>query len=127
LDLDDYFRGADPRPARPGITASVGRWEKGAVNRRADVETVQLLLTAAAKRQRAPALDPRGADGLIAPAPRSSRTVAAIESFEASRKLPVDGVIEPGSPSWQALLEAAGQRPPRESRLSPLHAAVRER
>ena len=40
------------------ISGSVGRWEKGAGNLPADVETVQRLLETAAQKLHAPQLDP---------------------------------------------------------------------
>src|SRR5215217_3163997 len=51
--------------APPVITGSVGRWEKGAHNLQADVETVQRLLETAAQRLQAPELNPQGVDGKI--------------------------------------------------------------
>ena len=118
LDLDDYFQGADSTPTAPPpivpmptgaqISASVGRWENGAANQPADVQTVQRLLTAAAQKAHLPQFDPHGADGKIAHPPAKSNTVAAIEAFESASMLMVDGVIAPGSPAWQALLKAAG-------------------
>ena len=47
------------------ISGSVGRWEKGAGNLSADVETVQRLLQTAAQKLQAPELDPKGIDGQI--------------------------------------------------------------
>ena len=111
LDLDGYFQGADAGPAGAQLTASVGRWEKGAVNQAADVETVQQLLTTAAQAQHLPQLDPKGVDGKISRPPASSKTVAALEAFESFAQLPVDGVIAPGSPAWLALRKAAGETP----------------
>ncbi len=64
------------------ITGSVGRWEKGAVNLPADVETVQSLLQTAAQKLQASQLDPKGVDGKIARPPRNSNTVNAIEAFQ---------------------------------------------
>ena len=90
------------------ITGSVGRWEKNAKNSTADVETVQRLLQAAAQRLQASQLDPQGVDGKIARPPRKSNTVAAIEAFQSRSNLSIDGLIEPGSQAWQALLQAAG-------------------
>jgi hypothetical protein len=90
------------------ITGSVGRWEKGAGNLPADVETVQRLLQTAAQKLQAPQLDPRGVDGKIAQPPRNSNTVAAIEAFQSRSNISIDGLIEPGSQAWQALLQAAG-------------------
>jgi L,D-transpeptidase catalytic domain len=88
------------------ISGSVGRWEKNARNLPADVETVQRLLETAAQRLQAPELNPKGIDGKIAQPPRKSSTVAAIEAFESRSNISVDGLIEPGGQTWQALLEA---------------------
>jgi peptidoglycan hydrolase-like protein with peptidoglycan-binding domain len=90
------------------ITGSVGRWEKNARNLLADVETVQRLLETAAQKLQAPQLDPKGVDGKIAQPPRNSNTVAAIEAFQSRSNISIDGLIEPGSQAWQALLQAAG-------------------
>jgi hypothetical protein len=89
------------------ISGSVGRWEKGARNLQADVETVQRLLQAAAQRLQAPQLDPKGVDGKIARQSAKSNTVAAIEAFQSRSNVSIDGLIEPSSQTWQALLEAA--------------------
>jgi hypothetical protein len=88
------------------ISDSVGRWEKNASNLPADVETVQRLLETAAQKLQAPELDPKGIDGLIARPPRKSNTVAAIEAFQSRSNLSIDGLIEPGGQTWQALLQA---------------------
>jgi hypothetical protein len=90
------------------ITGSVGRWEKGAGNLPADVETVQSLLQTAAQKLQAPQLDPKGVDGKIARPPRNSNTVNAIEAFQSRSNISIDGLIEPDSQTWQALLQAAG-------------------
>jgi hypothetical protein len=90
------------------ITGSVGRWEKGAGNLPADVETVQSLLQAAAHKLQALQLDPKGVDGKIARPPRNSNTVNAIEAFQSRSNISIDGLIEPDSQTWQALLHAAG-------------------
>lgn len=97
-------------PSTPAtlISASVGRWEKHASNVPADVETVQRLLQTAAQKLQAPQLDPKGVDGKIAQPPRNSNTVNALEAFQSRSNISIDGVIEPGSPTWQALLQAAG-------------------
>ena len=108
LDLDDYFEGTPPDQTGPVIAASVGRWEKGAVNQRDDIETVQRLLTAAAQKLRAPKLDPKGIDGLISRPPRKSNTVAAIEAFETFSAITVSGVIVPDGDAWKALVKAGG-------------------
>ena len=90
------------------LTGSVGRWEKGAGNLQADVETVQRLLGAAAQRLQAPELDPKGVDGKIARLPGKSNTVAAIEAFQSRFNISIDGLIQPGSETWRALLQAVG-------------------
>jgi peptidoglycan hydrolase-like protein with peptidoglycan-binding domain len=90
------------------LTGSVGRWEKGAGNLQADVETVQRLLGAAAQRLQAPELDPKRVDGKIARLPGKSNTVAAIEAFQSRFNVSIDGLIQPGSDTWRALLQAAG-------------------
>ncbi len=91
------------------ITGSVGRWENGARNLQADVETVQRLLEAAAQKLQAPQLDPKGVDGKIVRQFAKSNTVAAIEAFQSHSNISIDGLIEPGSQTWQALLQAAGE------------------
>ena len=90
------------------ISDSVGRWEKNARNLPEDVETVQRLLETAAQKLQAPELDPKGIDGKIAHPPRHSNTVAAIEAFQSRSNVSVDGLIEPGGPTWQALLQVGG-------------------
>src|SRR5438067_9416908 len=97
-----------PTAPSPVITGSVGRWEKGARNLQADVETVQRLLETAAQKLHAPELDPKGVDGKIARQSAKSNTVAAIEAFQKRSNILIDGLIEPGGQTWQALLQAAG-------------------
>src|SRR6266576_869826 len=92
----------------PVITGSVGRWEKGARNLQADVETVQRRLETAAQKLQAPDLAPKGVDGKIARQSAKSNTVAAIEAFQQRSNISIDGLIEPGEQTWQALLQAAG-------------------
>jgi L,D-transpeptidase catalytic domain len=104
-------RALEPRPqtrSTPSVTISdsVGRWEKNARNLPVDVETVQRLLETASQKLQAPELDPHGVDGKIAQPPRHSNTVAAIEAFQSRSNISVDGLIEPGGPTWQALLQA---------------------
>jgi peptidoglycan hydrolase-like protein with peptidoglycan-binding domain len=95
-----------PPPA--AISSSVGRWEKNATNLSPDVETVQRLLQTAAQKLQAPQLDPKGIDGKIARPPKTSNTVNAIEAFQSRSNISVDGLIAPGSQTWQALLQAGG-------------------
>ena len=97
-----------PTAPPPVITGSVGRWEKGASNLQADVETVQRLLETAAQKLQAPDLDPKGVDGKIARDSAKSNTVAAIEAFQNRSNISIDGLIEPAGQTWQALLQAAG-------------------
>ena len=94
------------------LTGSVGRWEKGAGNLQADVEIVQRLLEQAAQRLQTPELNPKGVDGKIARPPGKSNTVGAIEAFQSRSNISIDGLIEPGSQTWQALLQAAGSTEP---------------
>lgn len=88
------------------ISDSVGRWEKNARNLPEDVKTVQRLLEMAAQKLHAPEVDPQGVDGLIAQPPRHSNTVAAIEAFQSHSNISIDGLIELGSQTWQALMQA---------------------
>ena len=105
------FEVSRPRALKSQLSAvisdSVGRWEKNARNLPADVETVQRLLETAAQKLQASELDPKGVDGKIAQPPRHSNTVAAIEAFQNRFNLSIDGLIEPGGQTWQALLQAA--------------------
>ena len=100
--------GSDTR-SLPVITSSVGRWERGAKNLPADVVTVQSLLKAVADKLPASQVDPKGIDGKIAHPPRTSNTVSAIEAFQGLSSNPIDGLIEPGSETWKALLKASGE------------------
>jgi hypothetical protein len=93
----------------PAPSGSVGRWEKGARNLQADVETVQRLLETAAQRLQAPELDPKGVDGKIARQSAKSNTVAAIEAFQKRSNISITGLIEHDSQAWQALLQGAGE------------------
>ena len=97
-----------PTAPPPVITGSVGRWEKGARNLQVDVETVQHLLQVAAQTLQVPQLDPKSVDGKIARPPAKSNTVAAIEAFQNRSNISIDGLIESGSQTWEALLQAIG-------------------
>src|SRR5258707_3253818 len=90
-------------------SAYVGRWQRRARNRPADVEVVQRLLETAAHALQASQLDPKGVDGNIARPPATSNTVAAIEAFQGRYTSSVDGLIKPESQTWHALLDAIGQ------------------
>lgn len=91
------------------ISQSVGRWEKSARNLRSDVKVVQRLLKTAARALQAPQLNPKAVDGRIARPPETSNTVAAIEAFQGLFTSSVDGLIEPDSQTWHALLDGAGE------------------
>jgi murein DD-endopeptidase MepM/ murein hydrolase activator NlpD len=93
------------------ISASVGRWEKGARNFPADVRTVQQLLKSAAGILEAPEIDPKGVDGKISRPSATSDTVEAIEAFQSRFTSAVDGVIAPASQTWSALLEVVTKMP----------------
>jgi hypothetical protein len=71
-----------------------------------DVQTVQKLLAAAAKKLTNPALEPKGTDGRITPA-----TVAAITAFQRDvvKAKTLDGRIDANGRAWKALLKAAGE------------------
>jgi hypothetical protein len=120
LDLDDYFSGVAPPSPTPlpspvpaiRINATVGQWEKGAVNASADVLTVQGLLETAALKLYDSSLDPKGIDGKIARVAANSNTVRAIQAFQTRSALQVTGLIEPADQTWIKLLEAAGETTP---------------
>lgn len=105
------------------ISGSVGRQEKNARNLRADVETVQKLLTAAAQRRGNPALDPKGIDGRVG-ASATSNTIRAIEAYQAIFMGHPDGVISPNGPTFRHLADeaaAAGDLKPPPAAEGPLH------
>jgi hypothetical protein len=120
LDLDDYFSGVAPPSPTPlpspvpaiRINATVGQWEKGAVNASADVLTVQRLLQTAALKLNDSSLDPKGIDGKIARVAANSNTVRAIQAFQTRSALQVTGLIEPADQTWIKMLEAAGETTP---------------
>jgi murein DD-endopeptidase MepM/ murein hydrolase activator NlpD len=96
----------------PQISASVGRWERGAQNVKSDVETVQGLLQTAAQELQSANLDPHGLDGVISHPLGDSATVHAIENFQRRFTSAVDGIIEPGSDTWSALVHATRDSTP---------------
>src|SRR6516225_357182 len=102
-----------PPPVAPSkINGSVGQWEKGAVNKPADVSTVQRLLQIAALKLNDPSLNPKGIDGKIAHVAANSHTVSAIRAFQTRSALEVTGLIKPGDETWTKLLAAAGETTP---------------
>ena len=70
-----------------------------------DVETVQKLLTAVAKKLSDPIYDPKGIDGKIARPPKLSNTVAAIEAFQKRSMALPDGLIDVNGRTWNALIQ----------------------
>ena len=100
--------GSSPGLTSPVISSSVGRWEKGAKNLPADVETVQSMLQKAAQTLHASQVDPKGVDGKIARSPARSNTVNAIEAFESLSAIPVGGMVTPDNATWEALRRASG-------------------
>jgi hypothetical protein len=114
-EITAWVKGAPsptPSVATSKINASVGRWEKGAVNKPADVSTVQRLLQAAAQKLNDPSLDPKGIDGKIAHVAAHSHTVSAIQAFQTRSALEMTGLIEPADETWTKLLAAAGETTP---------------
>ncbi len=88
------------------ISASVGRWSKGAVNNEADVRTIQSMLTEVATILADSRYDPQGADGTINQDEQNSDTVKAIEAFQRRFVTTPDGLIEVGKRTWQQLVAA---------------------
>ena len=86
------------------IEASVGRWEKGAVNNLKDVETVQDMLRHAAMILNNPRIDPGSIDGKINSNSSKSGTVQAIEEFQSRFFTAPDGVISVNGRTWRELL-----------------------
>lgn len=86
------------------ISASVGRWSKGAVNNEADVRTIQSMLTKAATTLADSRYDPRGVNGTINQDEQNSDTVKAIEAFQRRFVTTPDGLIEVGKRTWRELV-----------------------
>lgn len=92
------------------ISGSVGSYESGSQNSKADVMTVQRLLTEAAKKLQQDKFDPGGIDGLISRTASRSGTVKAITAFQSlhvqmarpDQRIDVDGR------TWQHLVQASG-------------------
>ena len=94
------------------ISGSVGRWSKGAVNAKADVETVEHMLRNAAMILNEPRLDPGSIDGSIDQDEQNSGTVKAIEAFQGRFLTEPDGLIEVGQRTWHELMVVlAGESP----------------
>ena len=91
------------------ISDSVGAYEAGSVNRKADVETIQAMLTAIAKKHGA-AFDPKGIDGLISRTASRSSTVTAISNFQTQKigLRPADKRIDVNGRTWRTMAQLAG-------------------
>ena len=90
---------------------SVGRWNRGAKNEKADVTTIQTLLTSAAQVQGNPGYDPKGVTGKIPRTPAGSDTVLAIEAFQRLFMTQPDGIVDVGGRTFDRLVEASGAIP----------------
>jgi hypothetical protein len=109
------------------ISASVGDWKKGAVNRPKDVRTVQTLLTQVSILIKKKAYHPKGIDGKIAKPPKSSSTVKAILAFQASFMNIPDGVVEPNRTTFKRLKTTLKRRQfPARPNFLPLNQSGRE-
>jgi murein DD-endopeptidase MepM/ murein hydrolase activator NlpD len=86
------------------ISSSVGRWSKGAVNQKDDVETVQNMLRTAAMILNEPRFDPNRIDGSINHTEEKSGTIKAIEAFQGRFMNAPDGVIGVGKRTWTELM-----------------------
>jgi murein DD-endopeptidase MepM/ murein hydrolase activator NlpD len=90
------------------IGASVGRRDLGAVNEKADVETVQQMLRNAAMILGDPRVDTGGIDGKIDKDPKKSTTIQAIMAFQSRFFTKPDGLIEVDGRTWLELLRVLG-------------------
>lgn len=99
------------------INGSVGRWEKGAANAKADIETIQKMLALAAIKLNDATLDPGGADGGIAHPPKISGTITAIEAFQKRFMAAPDGVIGVNGRTWKDLTTAIGSEAPTDGAI----------
>jgi murein DD-endopeptidase MepM/ murein hydrolase activator NlpD len=88
------------------ISAPVGRWSKGAVNQRDDVETVQDMLRTVAMILKDQRFDPNSVDGSINRNEQNSDTIKAIEAFQSRFMNKPDGLISVGKTTWRELMSA---------------------
>jgi murein DD-endopeptidase MepM/ murein hydrolase activator NlpD len=86
------------------ISASVGRWSKGAVNQEQDVRTVQQMLTEVSTKLSETRYDPQGVDGKINHNEQNSGTIKAIEAFQSRFFTAPDGLIDVGKRTWNELI-----------------------
>jgi len=95
------------------ISASVGSYESGAVNKGPDVTTVQKMLTEIAKKTSNPLFDPKGIDGKIARVGSMSATVKAITQFQTKRvgMARADQRIDVGGKTWRTMTSLTGAVP----------------
>ena len=95
------------------ISASVGAYEAGSVNRKEDVKTVQTMLTEVAKKHGA-MFDPKGIDGLIARTASRSATVTAIANFQVKKAglRTADKRIDVNGTTWKKLSQLVGSAAP---------------
>jgi len=90
------------------ISASVGSYESGAVNKKDDVKTVQELLNTASRTLTNPSFHAGTVDGLIARVGSNSATVRAIRAFQryhVGMRRP-DDRIDVGGTTWRHLVQA---------------------
>ena len=95
---------SEPTSLKFEISESVGRWSKGAVNRKNDVETVQNMLRTGAMILAQPSLVPNCIDGSINRNEAKSGTIKAIEAFQSRFMSAPDGVIGVGRRTWNELM-----------------------
>jgi murein DD-endopeptidase MepM/ murein hydrolase activator NlpD len=91
------------QPLEYQIKSSVGRKSKGAVNDKADVETIQAMFRLAVQIDGDQRLDPGAVDGTIENE-SDDDTIRAIEAFQ-SRFFKPDGVISVGKRTWRELVD----------------------
>lgn len=109
---------------RYAISGSVGRWDKGAQNKKADVGKVQSMLRTASLILREPKIDPGIIDGEVSRDSLESETIQAIEAFQSRFLMSPDGVIDVGGRTWRELVsvlegtaEVTASRPRSESKF----------
>jgi hypothetical protein len=97
------------------ITASVGSYQSGGVNRKQDVQTIQTLLNTAASQLSQPEFNAGKVDGLIHRIASRSQTVRAIRAFQTKQvqlRKP-DDRVDVGGLTWRTLIGVTGALPPR--------------
>ena len=85
------------------ISTSVGKWEKKAKNKKADILCIQELLLHASHILENPKIDPGVIDGKISKTKGRSQTVKAIVAFQKRYMPSPDGVVDAGGRSWREL------------------------